>query len=460
MAGILGAWRNGFSSITMLLIAIFMITFMLADRTADQAHKVRVQLSAKVADEVVTDAAIRKEIIANVSALPVTRHTIGEDAPYSRKQNPDTPFLDATHQALTKAGVPHANSVSQQFRSLYSQMMMPVMLKEVFNPILIGLFTLMLAMLLLSTDDSRIFNASSTIIQDLVIPFRKKPLSMEQHLKYLKLCSLGVTIFFFIVSMFFAQIDYIYMFTTIMCAVWTGAAGPIIIGGLYTRFGTTCGAWCALIFGSGTSIAGLACQRNWAKHIYPFLDSMGWVEPIGNFFETVSAPFNPIIVWEMSALKFPINSQEIYFMSMMLEIGGYVVGSLLSSKEPFNLDRMLHRGQYGDTGKPVEKTVWTPAVIIKRMVGIDSEYTTGDKVIAWSVFGWSIVFKFVIMFLGGVIWNLISPWSREWWGVYFFITTIMASLIMGGISTVWFMIGGLIHMKQLFRDLEARGEST
>ena len=26
----------------------------------------------------------------------------------------------------------------------------------------------------------------------------------------------------------------------------------------------------------------------------------------------------------------------------------------------------------------------------------------------------------------------------------------------GGISTVWFMIGGLIHMKQLFRDLEAR----
>ena len=65
-----------------------------------------------------------------------------------------------------------------------------------------------------------------------------------------------------------------------------------------------------------------------------------------------------------------------------------------------------------------------------------------------------------VMFLGGVIWNLISPWSREWWGVYFFITTIMASLIMGGISTVWFMIGGLIHMKQLFRDLEARGEST
>lgn len=39
---------------------------------------------------------------------------------------------------------------------------------------------------------------------------------------------------------------------------------------------------------------------------------------------------------------------------------------------------------------------------------------------------------------------------------YFFITKIVAALIIGIISTVWFMIGGLVDLRRLFRDLAAR----
>jgi hypothetical protein len=337
-------------------------------------------------------------------------------------------------------------------------MMMPTLLGGLFSPFLMGLFTLLMVMLLISTDDSRIFNASSTIIQDVVVPLRRKELSVEEHLKYLKTCTVGVAVFFFIVSLFFAQIDFINMFVTMMCSLWLGAAGPIMIGGLYTRFGTTFGAWCALFFGSGTSLVGLLCQRHWAAAIYPWLDSRGYVEPLGDFLAAVAKPFEPYIAWEMNPLKFPINSVEIYFMAMMLGVGGYLIGSLLTRKEAFNLDRLLHRGKYHPDGEPavVREKLSLRHHFYRRVIGITPEYTKGDRAIAWSVFCWSLVYGFGIMFCGILAWNAVSPWSAQRWSIYFFITHIGAALLVGTVSTVWFMAGGFIDMCAMFRDLARR----
>jgi hypothetical protein len=336
-------------------------------------------------------------------------------------------------------------------------MMMPVMLKSLFSPVLMGLFTLLMIMLLLSTDDARIFNASSTLIQDVILPLKKKPMTTKEHLWYLKLCSLGTAIFFFVVSLSFAQLDYINMFVTIMCSVWLGGAGPIMVGGLYTRFGTTFGAWCALIFGSGLSAVGLICQRNWADHIYPWLDQCGYVQPIGDFLESASKPFHPYVVWTMDPIKFPINSFELYFMSMVLGVAAYLLGSWITYKEPYNLDRLFHRGKYSDgESMTAEESRWTWKRLYNTVVGITPEYTTGDKVIAWSVVIWSLVYGFGVMFCGVLIWNAISPWPPERWSVYFFITTIVAALIVGSVSTIWFLIGGLVDTRRLFRDLEKR----
>jgi len=479
MASILGTWRNGFAYTMMSLIAIFVITYMLSSRYSTQAHDVRLRLTEKVAAEIVASPEVRAKVVANVAALPVAQHVIGVDPPYSRTNNPDTPFLDSVLTTLrteldaenhgpggeasaTKGPNTHGgqnpNFVFQKFRSLYNQMMMPTLLGGLFSPVLMGLFTLLMMMLLISTDDSRIFNASSTIVQDIVVPLKKKEMSVKAHLKYLKICTLGVTVFFFVVSIFFSQLDFIQMFTTVMTSLWLGAAGPIMIGGLYTRFGTTTGAWCALFFGSGTSLSGLILQRNWAKSVYPWLESRGYVEAVGNAMSAIARPLNPWVVWNMDPIKFPINSVEIYFMAMVLGVLAYLIGSLISQKEPFNLDRLLHRGIYAAADDVVKEQakVSLRRKLFSTLIGITPEYTKGDKMIAWSVFLWSIGYGFILMFCGVLIWNALSPWPVRYWGTYFFITTIVSSIIVGSISTVWFMIGGFKDLLAMFRDLKAR----
>ncbi len=454
MAGILGAWRNGFSLLMLTLLALFVLTTMHGNRFADDAKGVRDALVTKVSQEVIADQEIRQKIIADITSRPPVQHTIGVDAPYSRKNNPDADCLNAVKAHLEDS--PEGNLVFQKFRTLYYQMMAPTVLRKELPPGVMGTFVLLMIMLMLSTDDSRIFNASSTIIQDVIMPFREKPFKPEQHLFWLRVMSLAVCAFFLCVSLFFAQLDYIAMFISIMCSLWLGAAGPIMIGGLYTRFGTTTGAFCALIFGSGTSLFGLIMQRTWASHVYPWLHANGCEKYVNSMFEGVTSLLSPLVVWEMNAVKFPINSYEIYFCAMVLGVAAYAVGSLLTYRKPFNLDRMLHRGQYSDGESKENKSPWTWSNAYSKLIGIDDEYTLGDKIIAWSVFFYSFVFQFLILFVGVAIWNAISPWPLEWWSQYFFFTLIVVGLIVGSISTVWFMVGGFIDLRRLFRDLAAR----
>ena len=454
MAGILGQWRNGFSGLMTLLVAIMIITLMTHAKFADKAYEIRGQLTQKVSEEAIYDSVLRAELNANIATVPVQRHRIGEDAPLSRDNNIDTAYMVVARETL--AGTPEGNVQFQKFRTLYNQMMLPVALKNLLPVGLMGLFCLLMVMLMLSTDDSRVFNASSTIIQDVILPLRKKTFTPEQHLLWLRMCSVGVCVFFFVVSMFFVQLDYINMFLTIMTAMWLGGAGPIMIFGLYSRFGTTTGAFCSLIFGSGLSIGGLIVQRNWAASIYPWLETRGWAEPFGKLLESVSSPFNPYIVWQMDAVKFPINSYELYFMSMMIGIVAYVVGSLVTYKKPYNLDRLLHRGIYDVEGHNKEKTPWNIRTMWGKLVGITPEYTRGDKIIAWSVVSYAIIYKFGICFVAVLIWNLISPWPTHWWSEYFFITSLVVTGIVGVVSTFWFLIGGVLDTKRLFRDLAAR----
>ena len=461
MSGILGSWRNGFAYTMIFLIAVIVVVFMNSEAFASRnprnpfsmnSNEIRKQLAVRVLDEAVEDPVLKQKVISKVREIPDIIHKNDGSAKLSQKKNLDTRYLEEIKKTL--GDTPEGRMMFQRTQALYRQQMMPVVLRNIFPVGILGLFCLLMIMLLISTDDSRIFNAAGCIVQDMVLPFFKGHVSSKLHLRLLRLTTLAVAVFFFIVAIFFSQMDYINMFVTIMCALWLGGAGPIMVGGLYTRFGNLTGAWCAIVFGSGTSLLGLFFQRNWTATIYPWLEQMEWVEPVSRFLETVSSPLNPWVVWKMDPFRFPINSYEILGISMVLSISSYVIGSLLTYK-PYNLDKLLHRGAYQDEESekmvPVKlnwKNIWG------KLIGITSEYTRGDRIIAWSVFLYAIVYRFVIGFLAIVVWNIFDPWTRKWWDWNFYITQLLIPGIIGIISTVWFLIGGIMDAKRLFHDLQ------
>lgn len=90
MAGILGSWRSGFSTVMLITLAIMVITIMNHRNYAPQAKVIRDALSAQAAAETIESDAERRQVIDAITAMPEQRHIIGEDQPLSRKANLDT----------------------------------------------------------------------------------------------------------------------------------------------------------------------------------------------------------------------------------------------------------------------------------------------------------------------------------------------------------------------------------
>lgn len=457
MANVLGTWRTGFSAIFYILLAVTILTLLNHKDFSQKARDVRTTISTRVAEELVPEQELRKELIAKVAAIPKHNHTIGVDAPLSQEKNLDSPYFDTALETLRKGD--NGNARFQEFRTLYNQMMLPMTMRNILPMGMMGLFCLLMVLMMISTDDSRIYSAALTISQDVIVPFRKKGFTPEQHIWVIRIVSIGVGVFFFFGSFFMAQLDYINLFVTIMCSMWLGGCGPVMIFGLYSRFGTSAGAFASLLSGMFLSLGGIFVQRNWANMVYPWLDELGWVDAVGRFLAAVSSPFEPYILWRMDPIKFPINSMEIYFITMMLCILIYCLVSWITYRGPFNLDRMLHRGIYSIDGEKNIKTAWTFRNVFSKLIGITSEYTRGDKIIAWSVFLYSFVYKFIITFLLVVLYNAVSPWPMKWWGYYFLVVSLIVPGIVAAISTVWFSIGGAIDLRRLFIDLKNRKDN-
>ena len=458
MAAIMGTWRQTFSVVLYILLVIVVIASLNHSSFAKQAKIIRDDLSSQVLQEVAKETpAVQKSIEEKLKEMPPRDHQIGgtrpQDKPLSHDENLDTPHLDVVHQELKT--LDNGEKRYQEFFTLYHQMMLPVTLKHILPAGMLGLFGLFILLMMLSTDDSRLFSAAQTISQDCVMPFLRKGFTPKEHVTAIRLTVIGCGIFWFIGSFFMAQLDYVNMVVTIICTMWIGA-GPMMLFGLYSRFGNTAGAFSSLITGMTASLSFIFLQRNWASIIYPFLERKQLVEKVGTLLAQASAPFEPWIVWRMSPHKFPINSMEINFFIMLLSLLVYVSVSLITYKGPFNLDRLLHRGKYNIDGDHKEYYEWSFRNAFKKLIGITSEFTLGDKIISWSIFLYSVVFSFLGTFIGVVIWNWISPWSLEWWGNYFLIICLIVPAVCALIATFWFVIGGITDMKQLFKDLQKR----
>jgi len=457
MASILGAWRGQISNIFYVLIALTIITLLNHRNFSSEAKDIRDNVSSNISKELISDQAQRVSFNQAIRSVPAQKHQIGVEQPLSQKHNLDTPVLQVAHKKLLELnGAAGGNEKFQQYRTLFHQEMLATSMRQLLPSGLLGLFMLLMVLAMISTDNSRIYSAAVTVTQDVILPLKKKSFTLKQHVFVLRLVSISIGVIFVTCSTFMAQLDYIQLFMAIMCSMWLGGCAPVMIFGLYSRFGTTAGAFTSLIAGMLFSLEAILVKRNWADMVYPWLDSNGFVEPIGNFLTTVSSPFNPYVVWEMNPVKCPINSYEIFFLISLFTLFLYIVVSYFTMKEPFNLDRMLHRGKYNIDGEKKEALRFTLHHIFSKILGITKEYTTGDKVIAYAFFFQSFIWGFLCAFVGVVIWNSITPWSLEWWGTYFFIILLAIPLCLTIISVFWFGIGGFIDLFRLFRDLKAR----
>jgi hypothetical protein len=266
--------------------------------------------------------------------------------------------------------------------------------------------------------------------------------------------AVSVGIIFYIGSTMMSQLDYINLFVSTMTAMWVGA-GSMIMLGLYTRFGTTKGACSSLLASCAMALCYIGLKQYWTN-IYVFLADHNMLEGVRVVVEAISRPFEPFVVWRVNEFKFFMNAYEFNLIATISSLIIYLVVSKLTCKEPFNLDRMLHRGKYNLDHLNQAKSVWNLKTVFGKLIGITPEYSFWDRVVAYSIFGYSIVYQFIGTFIVIIIWNLFQKWPVSWWSGYFLITSLVVPGIITVIVTFWFGIGSVRDMIQLFRDLKTR----
>ena len=460
MAALLGTYRGSLNSIFYILIAVALIAYFNHKDFAPQAKEVRDTISERVSEGLFhaeKHRELHRKVVDAMHKKAPIIHNIGKDAKLSEDANLDTIYLAEVKQAIDNNTVdtPEVNAgMYQQFRTLYTQMMTAVGMRHMMPPGLSGLFCLLMIMAMISTDDTRIFSSALTITQDVVMPFIKKKLTPTQHMWVIRAVAIGVGVFFYIGSTMMSQLDYINLFVSTMTAMWVGA-GSMVMLGLYTRFGTTAGAWASLLTGCGMSLSYIGMKQYWT-HFYGFLKDMNWLDGFTAVIEGFSRPFEPIIVWRVNPYKCFINAYEFNLCVTLVSLTIYLVVSKLTCKEPFNLDRMLHRGKYNLDKIDQRQTVWSIRTVFSKLVGITPEYTFWDRVVAYSIFVYSIIYRFMGTFLAIFIWNLFQRWPESWWSSYFLVTSLLVPGLVTVVVTFWFGIGSVIDMRQLFRDLKTR----
>ena len=456
MGAVLGTWRAGFSFMMYILLAAAAFTFLNNAKFSEKADAARMELTVKAMEDVASGPEFQ-DMRADMHAF-MASDQLQAHLETASVENPDDqePLMTYTKDMIASENA----SKAQTFGAIYGQMRVPMALKHMLPTGVLGIFCALCIFLLISTDTTYMHSWGSIIVQDIMVPLRGKALTPVQQLRLLRISIAGVAAFAWFFSFFFAQVDFILMFFAITGAIWLGGAGPCIVGGLYWNRGTAAGAFAALITGSSLSVAGIFAQKKWVDIIYPWLESTGRIEGVTRVLESFSKPFEPFIEWRVTPDQFPINSQEMYFITLVLGVGLYIAISLLTCRTPFNMERMLHRGKYHRAGEhEVIQEKLTFRNLFKKLLGIDSQYTRGDTILAWSVFFWAVGWgfgSFVIL----LIWNSLSPWPDAWWVNWFFIANIVIPGIVAVISTVWFTIGGIVDLRRLFQRLEEKEENV
>jgi len=296
--------------------------------------------------------------------------------------------------------------------AVQGQLTVPVVLSVLLPVGLMGAIAAVMLGAFITTNDTYLHSWGSILVQDVILPLRKKPLTPRQHIWALRLSILFVALFAFVFSLIFHQTEHILLFFAITGAIYAGGSGSVIIGGLYWKKGTTAAAWGAMITGSLLSVGGILCQQFW-----------------GDWF----------------GAKFPIDGQVFWLLAILSSVVTYVLVSLLYAKEDFDMDRLLNRGKAA-----VESVSVRVMRGLKSLLGEGKEFTRTDRWICRATYAW--VFAWFVVFLIGTIWNLTcdvsdGAWMKYWY--FFVIVRIVAAVLV----IIWFTIGGVADIGKMFSRL-------
>ena len=319
---------------------------------------------------------------------------------------------------------------SLETETLKSQMRAPVVLSEVLPVGLLGAFAALMLAAFISTHDTYLHSWASIFVQDVLLPFRKKPFDKDDHIKALRYAIFGVAIFIFLFSLLFDQNQEIALYFAVTFAIFAGGVGAVIIGGLYWDRGTTEGAWAAMIVGAAIAVTGTIVPQvsdSWLN------DTEGF-NGIKNFILKLK---------EINGIKF-------YALSMGFSSFSYILVSLMTFKEKMNMDKLLNRGNYSIKEEII--IIDEKVKPIFKIFGIGKEFTIEDKIIYLVSFIWNIFFTLVFVF--GTMYNLSNDVSDESWMVYWKYQ-LYINIIFSFIIIIWFTIGGFIDIKKMFKSLES-----
>ncbi len=305
---------------------------------------------------------------------------------------------------------------------LQQQLTVSISLSKILPVGLLGVFATIMLMASITTMDTYLHSWGSIFIQDVLIPIRKKPFKPQQHLVILRVSIIMVAIFAFTFSLLFPQTQEIYYFFALTGAIFMGGAGSVIIGGLYWKKGTTAAAWSAMTVGTLTAVGGMICEK-----LIP---------------------------------DFWLDGQVVFFLSMLSSIVVYIVVSLITIKEDFNLDRMLNRGKYV-VEEDRTQAQFKKVSGFRKMLGITNEFTNMDKIVYYSTIVYSGLQ--IAVFVVVTPYVIVKKVSDDWWGVFWFYY-LWINIIILVITAIWITIGGfsgLINMltalKHLKRDYHEDG---
>ncbi|MCB9857740.1 MAG: sodium:solute symporter [Phycisphaerales bacterium] len=332
----------------------------------------------------------------------------------------------ATHDAIQAV----------QGAQLETQLRTPIAMRTILPAGLVGLASAALLGAFISTHDTYLHSWSAIFVQDVLMPITGRRFSERTHLLLLRCSVVGIAAFILVFSYVFKHQQYISMYCSQTAAVFVGGAGIAIIGGLYWNRGTTAAAWAGMIVGLLLSLFGVVVKQVPDSFLFGLTQSSHTLSYLGRF-----------SLW----FRNRYTGAEMSMITLCCASATYVLVSLAQWRSKFNLDKLLHRGDYAMEGES-SLSIRDARGFWERL-GFSKEFKGSDRAVVFVTLSWPLFWS--IVFFSVLAYRSTRSISAEAWLSYWHVWTWVI-LISGAIVTCWLSIGGFRDLRSLYRKLKTR----